>query len=168
MFIEKIIPDFYRRYGLLGSFVFFFSIKTLITVLLSSLVSNYIGEEYLENPVQDNPIYVTFFLAVILLPFFETLIFQYLVFYIGRKLNINDCLTIFLSTAFFASAHQYNIVYIILAIFSGFIYAYAFFYIYKKSNNLTAFLFISFLHVLNNLIAFSMDLIVRHQTNLDT
>src|SRR5690606_23023981 len=138
---------------------FFFSIKTLVTGLFSFLVCNYIGQEYLENPVQNNPIYITFFLAVVLLPFIETLIFQYLVFYIGRKLNVKEYVTIFLSTFFFVLAHQYNIVYFVVTIFSCFIYAYAFYYISKKSNNLTAFLFIGLLHVLNNLIAFIMALV---------
>lgn len=158
MFLEKNILSFHKRYGLLGTFVLFFSIKIVVTGFLSFLVSNYIGQEYLASPVQDDPIYVTFFLVVILFPFIETLIFQYLVFYIGRKLNIKDCLIILLSTFFFALAHQYNAVYIMVTFFSGFIYAYAFFFISKNSSDLIAFLFISFLHVLNNLIAFIVDL----------
>ncbi|MCY4781215.1 CPBP family glutamic-type intramembrane protease [Sphingobacterium sp. UT-1RO-CII-1] len=157
MFLEKSISGFYERYGLLGAFVLFFSIKILVTGFLSFLVSNYIGQEYLANPVQDNPTYATFFLVVILFPFIETLIFQYLVFYIGRKLNIKDYLTILLSTLFFALAHHYNVVYVVVTFFSGFIYAYAFFFLSKKANDLIAFLFISFLHILNNLLAFIPD-----------
>ncbi|WP_165799102.1 CPBP family glutamic-type intramembrane protease [Sphingobacterium corticibacter] len=115
-------------------------------------------ESLLRNPIEDNAKCVIFFITLLIAPFFETFIFQYLVFYFGRMFRQKKITTILLSTLFFALAHQYNLIYFFVTVVAGAYYACTFFYIEKKSSNFTSFLFVSLLHALNNFIAFIINI----------
>jgi hypothetical protein len=130
----------------------------VITGLLSVVVTA-IDEKLLHNPIEESANYIIFFVSVLFAPFIETLIFQSLIFYIGRKFNLNDSLIILLSTLLFAFTHQFNLAYFLVTVISGFFYAYTFLYLSKRENNFTAFLFVSAIHAVNNLVAFSVDYI---------
>jgi len=130
--------------------------KLLITGFLSLVVTS-IDEKLLSNPIDESSNYVVFFVSVLFAPFIETLIFQSLIFSVGRKFNLKDSLIIFLSTILFASIHYYNLAYFLVIVFLGFFYSFTFSYISKRENNFTAFLFVSSIHAVNNLVAFLVD-----------
>lgn len=144
---------FFNKVSLQKLFCLLLCIKLLITGFLSFVVTA-IDDKLLHNPIEESDNYAVFFVSVLFAPFIETLIFQSLIFYLGRKFTLSDSLIILLSTLLFALTHQYNLVYFLVTVFSGFFYAYTFLYLSKRENNFTAFLFVSSIHAVNNLVAF--------------
>lgn len=101
---------------------------------------------------------ITYILVlVIIAPFLETLIFQALVIEIVLKVNKKAVKwAIVLSALVFGLAHSYNIFYVFATFIIGLFYAwlYVFFKLHRKEN---AFLFVSLIHLTNNLIAGVID-----------
>jgi hypothetical protein len=99
-----------------------------------------------------------FFLIIVLVPFFETLIFQYIVIWSLYNITENIKTPVIISTFLFAASHFSNIYYFIATIGSGFILSILFISVYKKTNKwAVAFTLTFLLHLEHNLVSFYFD-----------
>lgn len=93
-----------------------------------------------------------FFIAVLVIPFTETLLFQYFPIKIIKKLTKNILLSISVSAIFFGISHAYNPLYIVTMIFSGVLFAYSF--VIAQNRNWNAFWVVFAIHSLYNFFVF--------------
>lgn len=152
------IEYFFKTVSLQNLFFLLVFGKLFITGLLSYLVT-VIDKKYLHNPIEEEPNYTVFLASVLFAPFIETLLFQSLIFYLGKKLRLRNPLIIAVSTLAFAITHHYNLIYFSATIFSRFFYAYTYSYISKRESTFIAFLFVSPIHTINNLTAWLLDIL---------
>lgn len=88
----------------------------------------------------------------------ETLIFQVSVVELSKRLKIGNVLIIVISSLFFAIAHHDTILYMLMTIFPGIIYAYYYLYNRVRGESWTiAALYVFLLHSLYNLTIFVLD-----------
>jgi hypothetical protein len=134
--------------------------------IITDNIYTYLFAEFLEFISNDKLIFNgnsdsinnNFLLIVILVPFFETLIFQYIIIWIFYNVTENFRIPIIVSTLFFAIYHFFNIYYFIAILGSGFILSMLFITIYKRTNNwLISFIFTFLLHLEHNLVAFYIE-----------
>ncbi len=93
-----------------------------------------------------------FFIAVLIIPFVETLLFQYFPIKIIGKMTKNILFPISVSAIFFGVNHAYNSLYIVTMIFSGALFAYSF--VVAQNCNWNAFWVVFSIHSLYNLFVF--------------
>lgn len=94
-----------------------------------------------------------FFIAVLAVPFIETLIFQFAIIKIIQKITKNILISIFVSSVFFGISHAYNSLYIFTMIFSGALFAYSF--VVAQNRRWYAFWVVFAIHSLYNLFVFA-------------
>lgn len=152
------IEYFFKTVSLQNLFFLLVFGKLFITGLLSYLVT-VIDEKYLHNPIEEEPNYMVFFASVLFAPFIEALLFQSLIFYLGKKFRLKNSLIIVVSTLAFALTHHYNLIYFSVTIFSGLFYACTYSYISKRESTFIAFFFVSSIHAINNLTAWLFDIL---------
>lgn len=107
------------------------------------------------NPLFLENKYVVFFIAVFISPFIETIIYQSIPFYLTRKyikIKRKFCLYIFVAPILFI--HSFNPAYIAVSYTIGIVLAFLYYIAYYRKEN--AILLISLIHLLNNLLAFSV------------
>ena len=93
---------------------------------------------------------------VVLYPFIETLIFQFTIIEILRRLNASHVVIILISSLIFGAFHAYHIFYVLSAIGMGALFA--FYYIILRDNGAKhAFLYVWLLHGALNGSAFILD-----------
>lgn len=132
-----------------------FVISIFLTVVLSpvfdffdtSVIQSYGAEEHRETVVFE------FFTAVIVAPLVETLIFQFLVIEFLYLTKIGKRKIVVLSAIIFSLTHYYSIGYILYAFSMGVIFSYS--YVIRK-NATQAFLTVYAIHLLRNVLAFSL------------
>jgi hypothetical protein len=138
-------------------FCFFIVLDNTYTYLFAEFIEYISNNELLFNGNGDD-INSDFYLVVILAPFFETLIFQYIIIWTLYNITENFKISIVVSTLFFALYHFFNIYYFIAIIGSGFILSMLFVTIYKRTNSwLISFIFTFLLHLEHNLVAFYIE-----------
>jgi len=108
-----------------------------------------------------------FFVTVIFMPLFETLVFQGAIIEIIRANTKTPYLkfysSIFFSSLIFSLFHCYNLIYFIEAFLGGLVLATAYYYsIYRKES---AVLLITIIHGTRNLIPFIIELIEKHSVS---
>lgn len=100
-----------------------------------------------------------FFTIVLMVPLLETLVFQVLpVYLLGKTAYFKERvpLTMLLSGILFASVHGFSITYYIAAFCAGFLLVYLYVYFKNRTDATTAFLYVFFIHALNNAAAFAV------------
>lgn len=125
----------------LGFFVDIFNIKISKTTLSMSKAS----------------LIAEFILLLLITPLVETLIFQYAIIKISRKINIlknNNLIIILISAVIFGLEHSYSLSYIIYATIMGIFLAYSF-VIYEKKE-VSPFWVVCAIHSLRNFTSFSL------------
>jgi hypothetical protein len=96
-----------------------------------------------------------FFLAVVLAPIIETLIFQLFLYRLLNKIGINNTSVIIILMSFaFSQAHWYHWLYVVAAFINGLLLNYFYVYILKKKNELIAVLITIAFHSCYNLYGF--------------
>lgn len=96
-----------------------------------------------------------FFIAVILAPIIETLIFQLLLYRIINKIRISNTTIVIILMAFtFSQAHWYHWLYVVAAFINGLFLNYFYVNIFKKKNELIAVSLTIALHSSYNLYGF--------------
>lgn len=126
--------------------------------LINGYVFTYINYRYfkLENAIfEELSEKEMFFLAVVLAPIIETLIFQLFLYRLINKTRINNTLIIIILMSFaFSQAHWYHWLYVVAAFINGLFLNYFYLYTYKKKNELIAVLLTIALHSFYNLFGF--------------
>ena len=113
----------------------------------------------LKNPIENRSKYFQFFVGVIISPLIETLIFQYLIFILLRKIiktkKLFNTAFLFAGTSVFSIAHSYSLYYIIAMIVPSFLLCYCFLYYSNEKTSLKySFWFTTLFHASTNFLAF--------------
>jgi len=131
----------------------------LLFKIINGYVFTYINHRFfkLENAIfEELSEKEMFFLAVVLAPIIETLIFQLFLYRLLDKTRINNMPIIIILMSFaFSQAHWYHWLYVIAALVKHWIFLnYFYLYTYKKKNELVAVLLTIVLHSSYNLFGF--------------
>lgn len=142
-----------KRNGLIA-FLIIFLIDNLYTFLISYIVNIY--DPSILDVFNFKSLHEAFILSVLIGPLLETFLFQYLIIETLCKFKLNNNLIIWISAILFALTHNYNLIYLLAAIFPGILYASYYLYL-KKENRKNIFFTIYALHSLTNLVVFIVD-----------
>ena len=134
-----------------------FLILNHIIVAITNGIAYLINPSSLHNPADDYGILYRTFLLLIFAPIIETLIYQFLVIEILRKIKIPPGLIISFSAILFGLSHHYHINYVIATTISGIIYA-LYYLKLRPQCKLNAFLGVAGLHFFINLVSLLSDL----------
>jgi|JI10StandDraft_1071094.scaffolds.fasta_scaffold1095014_3 hypothetical protein len=130
----------------------------LLFKIINGYVFTYINHRFfkLENAIfEELSEKEMFFLAVVLAPIIETLIFQLFLYRLLDKTRINNMPIIIILMSFaFSQAHWYHWLYVVAAFINGIFLNYFYLYTYKKKNELVAVLLTIVLHSSYNLFGF--------------
>ncbi len=130
----------------------------LLFKIINGYVFTYINHRFfkLENAIfEELSEKEMFFLAVVLAPIIETLIFQLFLYRLLDKTRINNMPIIIILMSFaFSQAHWYHWLYVVAAFINGIFLNYFYLYTYKKKNELIAVLLTIVLHSSYNLFGF--------------
>lgn len=137
-------------------FIWFLILKLIVGAITSG-IAYLIDPSSLHNPADDYGILFRISLLLIFAPIIETLIYQFLVIEILRKIKIPPGLIISFSAILFGLTHHYHIFYIIATTISGIIYA-LYYLKLRPQGKLNAILGVTGLHFLTNLVALLSDL----------
>ena len=138
-------------------YFFWFLILKLIVGAITSGIAYLIDPSSLHNPADNYGILFRISLLLIFAPIFETLINQFLVIEILRKIKIPPGLIISFSAILFGLLHHYHIFYMIATTISGIIYA-LYYLKLRPQGILNAILGVAGLHFFTNLVALLSDL----------
>jgi len=86
--------------------------------------------------------------GLILAPFFETFLHQWLIYKLLRRFNLNNLLLVFFSAVLFGLAHCYSLSYIIFAFFTGIFLMLAF--IYWEGEGISKYMITVLIHMIHN------------------
>ena len=130
----------------------------LLFKIINGYVFTYINHRFfkLENAIfEELSEKEMFFLAIVLAPIIETLIFQLFLYRLLDKTRINNMPIIIILMSFaFSQAHWYHWLYVVAAFINGIFLNYFYLYTYKKKNELIAVLLTIVLHSSYNLFGF--------------
>lgn len=130
----------------------------LLFKIINGYVFTYINHRFfkLENAIfEELSEKEMFFLAVVLAPIIETLIFQLFLYRLLDKTRINNMPIIIILMSFaFSQAHWYHWLYVVAAFINGLFLNYFYVYILKNKNELIAVLLTIALHTSYNLFGF--------------
>ncbi|OOQ59286.1 CPBP family intramembrane glutamic endopeptidase [Mucilaginibacter pedocola] len=113
-------------------------------------LSTYVFPGLEGNPIDKESIQEQLFLAVLIAPLLETLVYQYASNKLLLKLRIsNYYLLLFIPAVLFGLSHYYNPLYIVAMLVGGTIMNYL--YLYCHTNGHKAFWWVALLHALYNL-----------------
>ena len=134
------------------SLVFLFYLTNLTLTLFCSFFVDFFEGPYTNNELFYNSKIQLIISVIFIAPLLETFIFQYLIFIIFRKYNINNFIFLCVSSFLFSLVHLYkyeNLLEIINIFFIGIILAYAYLLFTKKEKS-SAFKNVYLIHLLYN------------------
>ena len=132
----------------------FIIIDNLYTFLFSEIIVFISNNPYIFSG-NEKEVNNSFLLIVFLVPFIETLFFQFFIIWFLYQTTENYKISILASALSFSLLHYFNIYYIIATFGSGLLLAILFVLAYKKSQNwAVSFLFTFLLHFEHNFIAY--------------
>ncbi|WP_194831040.1 type II CAAX prenyl endopeptidase Rce1 family protein [Prolixibacter sp. SD074] len=108
-----------------------------------------------ENPLLNESKFFVLIIGILIIPFFETLIFQALPFYVINKLIRHKrklWMFLIVSPILFSLNHLFNPAYILATYFGGLALALIYYIGYYRKEN--AILLVAVIHLINNLVAF--------------
>ena len=130
----------------------------LLFKIINGYVFTYINHRFfkLENAIfEELSVKEMFFLAVVLAPIIETLIFQLFLYRLLDKTRINNTSIIIILMSFaFSQAHWYHWLYVVASFINGLFLNYFYVWIIKNKNELIAVLLTIALHTSYNLFGF--------------
>ena len=94
-----------------------------------------------------------FMILVLIAPFIETIICQFAIIELLKKLKLSNQLTVLITAVIFGLLHDYNGFYIVMTVVAGFIFAY-YYVALREQGRWYAIFYVFLLHGLANLIAF--------------
>jgi hypothetical protein len=134
-------------------FIFLFMVALLNGYLFIWLNETFFHYENQENGLSGFSKTWKFILIVVVAPFMETYVFQYLPNVILRKMNIrNNMFLIIIPSLLFGCAHFYSWIYVMMAFLGGIFINLL--YVYAKSTSNHYFLVVTGFHALYNLYGF--------------
>lgn len=138
------------------SILFGVSIDLILSILLPLSKEIVIENDFLEGK---SLIYI-FLTTVIIIPFIETLLFQFIIiegyFIILRKNNKAIILAILTSSIVFGLSHSYSLNYILLGLIIGF-YLSLIYVLAKLRKDISPFFLVSIIHMIINLMVFLLN-----------
>lgn len=130
-------------------------------IILLDIVTSYIIGFFDENALlgfqfDDTSlgVFTEFLVSVLVIPIFETLIFQVIIIELLIWLRTKPMVAIMVSALLFALAHYYNMYYVLAVFPSGILLSYYYYILRVREDVLFAFLLVALLHALLNLVAF--------------
>jgi hypothetical protein len=153
------INTFLRNINIYSFIIIFVSGICLFSFIINGLLGRLFNNS-IEIINQEESIYLFFFLAVIVAPLFETLIFQKFLIEFSIKmldrLKLNNFLIpILISAIGFGLAHYYSLIYLINGLSMGIVLAYSYSIALKRKES--AFWIVTLIHSLVNTLAFVED-----------
>ncbi len=136
-------------------FLTFLLVDVLYQLIVGFVIDKFFPETFDHIQVLTVPydLFVRFFLLVLIAPFLETLIFQFLIIEGLSKLKAKPLIVVSVSAALFSLAHGYNVVYIVAVFPAGLLFGY-YYYILRTEDKAIAFLSVVALHAAFNLLAY--------------
>lgn len=135
-------------------FVFFFVTLGLgITYTTGVLAKTITGKSINEGFTPFDSTFEEFFTVIIIAPFLETFLFQYLPFKLTQKW-MHPILSILFCGLIFGIPHIYNWFYMLSAVVIGLLLGSAY---YLRINTGRAFLIVTIIHLLNNCVVFGIN-----------
>ncbi|RBQ06283.1 CPBP family intramembrane glutamic endopeptidase [Pedobacter miscanthi] len=123
--------------------IFFSYLFSYISILFSIDAKN-------SNPFENEDKKFIFLTVVFIVPFLETLVFQYVPYHALRLIKVHNSLfRLLIPTLIFGLSHYYSWMYIVVMCFMGSILNY--FYLYCVDNRKSAFMWVAILHSVYNL-----------------
>jgi membrane protease YdiL (CAAX protease family) len=137
---------------LIGFCLFLFNIVS--SYLIHELIGESLGKQNTNAITND---FNSFIFIVLIVPVFETLIFQWLIIYQTyesyRRENKRQ-LAILISSILFGLSHSYSVYYILVTTTAGVLLATSFCYFREKTNWLSGIIYVIIIHSLSNLLVF--------------
>lgn len=142
---------------LIGFCLFLFNIVS--SYIIYELIGGSLGKQNTNSITSD---FNSFIFIVLIVPIFETFIFQWLIIYQtyesyngGKKRH----LAILISSILFGFSHSYSFYYILVTTAVGVLLATSFCYFREKTNWLSAIIYVTIIHSLSNLLVFIMKML---------
>jgi len=147
--------------------LFLVSFLVLLFMTFSfSFIGNLIGgdETFSKDTLEDKSLIIIFLTIVVIVPIFETFIFQFTVIELCYliKSKYNKHIAITTSGLLFGTTHFYNLIYFISAIMMGIGFAY-YYTLFRKYGLKFSFLGITAIHIIINFIGF----LINYVFNID-
>ena len=161
--IEKYIYSKNYLVFIIRSCIIFFVISLLINIIITDVFNLYFSDDTSISSLKKYPFFVYFILGGVILPIFETVIFQWLPLFIfsliGKRSFIQEFIFCVLVAIIFGLVHSYTVGYIISASCMGFLYlCYG---LFLQRRNMNFFLPIFIVHSFNNIISLVIDYISK-------
>lgn len=135
-------------------FIFFFvTLGFGITYATGKLAKIIAGNSINEGFTPFSSVFEEFFTVIIIAPFLETFLFQYLPFKLTQKW-MHPILSILFCGLIFGIPHLYNWFYMFSAVVVGLLLGFAY---YLRLNTGRAFLIVTIIHLLNNFVVFTIN-----------
>ena len=150
----------FNRLNLAPLFFICLVIKFILSGLFGKIVSLLFPNQ-LEHSISKLPPYESFAAAIVFAPFFETLIFQLLLFFAGEKLRLSNSHIVIISSILFALSHHTSFAYVVVALLSGLFYNIVYLHIKEKYETVVAFFFIVGIHAIYNFVVWLNILFIK-------
>lgn len=142
-------------------FIYISILTVLFWTIIISFVGNLAGNTVIHNEsfLIDKSYFYKFNIKVLVAPFLETLIFQFLIIEFLFAIFKNYFICIVISSLIFGILHffnSHNLIYTLAAIITGFLFA-SIYIISKNRKDLNAFLIVMLVHSSSNFFAFLIN-----------
>jgi len=145
---------------LFKSCLFFFALSLISNILIEDILNIEINKNTTISTLEKYPILVYYLFGGLLMPVFETIIFQWLPIFIFSLIKVNrekgqhDYFFAFIVSLIFGLFHNYSLGYILSSVVVGFFYIVFGLSLERNKNNY--FLPILIVHSFNNMISLSL------------
>lgn len=156
------------KYLIFNRKYFFKSLLIGFLLFLLSFTSSYLIHKLIgvslgkQNANSINSDFNSFIFVVLIVPIFETLIFQWLIIYqtyVSYTRGHKKQFAILLSSILFGLFHSYSLYYVLVTTAAGVLLATSFCYFREKTNWLSAIIYVTVIHSLSNLLVFIMKML---------
>jgi membrane protease YdiL (CAAX protease family) len=152
-----------NRFSLSARIILLMLLATIFNVFISWLINQFpfnqplAPDESIIKLAEDVGPIIFFFLAVVLVPFIETVLFQALIIKVNlkRSRGNSNIYPIIISAIAFSLMHIYSMIYVVTTFFIGLCLATL--YIIVKKRKQSPILVVSTVHAIHNLIVFTLE-----------
>lgn len=146
---------------IIKSCIIFFIISLFLNAIIQDIFNFELGNNTTIETLNKYPIWVYFIVGGLVVPIFETILFQWLPIFIftliGSEKQLYELIFSISIALIFGMAHNYSIGYIISSFFIGFLYLCYGFFLQKRGKNFFIPIFI--VHSFNNILSMSIGYI---------
>lgn len=149
------MAHFIKNIPVSKNYIFFwiFFIINFLFQSITSVIANFINPDLTDTSLHFSGLLEEFYIAVIVAPILETLIFQYIIIESLLNSKIAPIMCVAISALSFGLAHWYNLAYVLVLTGVGFIFGY-YYLALRQQFFLNRLIFVVLLHSLSNLLTF--------------